>query len=491
MVAVRAPSSASQSLSSNLAVEATSSASMRGLGLSFRSACHTTATPESVVWTVGDFGETVSLVTMRTNEAIDSEVVTELRIGTGFEVIEVGDGRRLKINMMATGAGWVSSRTRLNEALLVKSRPEVNAAIADFQVGGKHEVKSIVTMRAGENLESSAIAELKPGQIVNILEFGTESKRRAKVQLIASPSLVGWINTVTKHGSVFLGQVTASQVNADDKSGSGSFKKSILEAARAGDLHTIQRTVEEHDMVLPSEARLNLNCCDIRGKTPLIYAAAFGNKDVVEYLLSKSEVDVNAADDTQKTAMHHVSKRKRRDGKSDAEHVAIVQSLIQAKGFVEARDHNGCTALMFAVANGDACVTQTLIAAGANVNVKYFEGHSLCDYALSFGYMDLVGMLEAAGAMASRASFEKTSDTDFPDLTDEVKDAPKKDQSQGSSVINMMAVSTLSNGAKVKRKAPAKFKAKKPVRKESLATAVQNYGGREWKRLEGLDDRSC
>ena len=34
----------------------------------------------------------------------------------------------------------------------------------------------------------------------------------------------------------------------------------------------------------------------------------------------------------------------------------------------EARDHNGCTALMFAVANGNEAVTRRLILAQANVN---------------------------------------------------------------------------------------------------------------------------
>merc|ERR1712151_1241438 len=100
-------------------------------------------------------------------------------------------------------------------------------------------------------------------------------------------------------------------------------------------------------------ARPNLNCSDIRGKTPLIYAAAFGHKEVVEFLVQYPEVDVNAMDDTQKSAMHHASKRarKNRDTPNDSVQAEIVELLIKQKAYLEARDHNGCTALMFAVAN--------------------------------------------------------------------------------------------------------------------------------------------
>ena len=78
-------------------------------------------------------------------------------------------------------------------------------------------------------------------------------------------------------------------------------RKQVLEASRAGDLDRLRMVVNAMPHVLN-------DCRDIRGKTPLIYAAAFNRIDVVQYLLSREEVDVMAVDDTQKTALHHACK---------------------------------------------------------------------------------------------------------------------------------------------------------------------------------------
>lgn len=65
----------------------------------------------------------------------------------------------------------------------------------------------------------------------------------------------------------------------------------------------------------------------------------------------------------------------------------------------ETRDHNGCTALMFAVANGNEAITRRLILAQANVNNFDYENHSCLNYALQFNQTKLVGLLKKAGAM--------------------------------------------------------------------------------------------
>merc|ERR1712217_595886 len=67
----------------------------------------------------------------------------------------------------------------------------------------------------------------------------------------------------------------------------------------------------------------------------------------------------------------------------------------------EARDQNGCTPLMFAVANGDEAVTRTLLVSEANVSATDFEGRMPLDYAVNFGHDKLVKMLKSAGAVSS------------------------------------------------------------------------------------------
>lgn len=53
---------------------------------------------------------------------------------------------------------------------------------------------------------------------------------------------------------------------------------------------------------------------------------------------------------------------------------------------------------MFAASNGDEEVTDVLLAAWANVNVKDFEGHTLLDYATNFGQTGLANKLREAAA---------------------------------------------------------------------------------------------
>mmetsp|Transcript_91797 Transcript_91797/g.259194 ORF Transcript_91797/g.259194 Transcript_91797/m.259194 type:complete len:1206 (+) Transcript_91797:117-3734(+) len=385
-----------------------SNLSRRGLSFSFRSTTRSSMRSEDEVWNAGDQCETVSLVTVRREEALESECLTELPIGTTCEVLQVGEGRRVKVQA-GDVSGWISSRTKMNEALIVKRKLDVQFAIEDFEVGGQHEVKSMVTVRVAEALDSEVKTELRPGAIVKIIELGVSNKRRAK---ISTDDMEGWISMATKQGELLIGKVTEHRGERSGLFGASSSKiKIILEAARSGDLEAIVKIVEgKASMMSRFSSRPNLNCSDIRGKTPLIYAAAFGNKEVVEYLLSKTEVDINAMDDTQKSAMHHALKRarRRREITYDMVQAEIVDMLIRAKGYLEARDHNGCTALMFAVANGDETVMQTLLLANANVNVKDFEGHTPLDYATNFGHTSLVKILRAAGAKGD------DSDDEFP-----------------------------------------------------------------------------
>merc|ERR1712218_126849 len=183
----------------------------------------------------------------------------------------------------------ISSKTRMNEALVVKSSADLNFVLEDFEAGGEHEVKSMVTMRGAESLDSEILFELKPGERVKIKEMGVENKRRAKVEVLDKGE--GWISVCTKGGDFLLGKVTHGKTSGG---GGGSMMpmgtskiKELLEAACANDVETIQKLVQRSKSFVNLGSRLNLNASDIRGKTALIYAAAFGHTAVVAYLLSR------------------------------------------------------------------------------------------------------------------------------------------------------------------------------------------------------------
>merc|ERR1712060_50180 len=113
-------------------------------------------------------------------------------------------------------------------------------------------------------------------------------------------------------------------------------------------------------------------------------------------LLGKPDVDVHLTDDTQKSALHHACKRQMHEdtsGEGERTQCRIIRRLIAAGSYIEGRDHNGCTPLMFTVANGDIEVAQVMLEARSNINAKDFEGHTPLDYASHFGHSELMRII--------------------------------------------------------------------------------------------------
>mmetsp|Transcript_96986 Transcript_96986/g.278680 ORF Transcript_96986/g.278680 Transcript_96986/m.278680 type:complete len:1237 (-) Transcript_96986:58-3768(-) len=396
----------------SIASKASRAASVLRKGLSFSMKSDrrntTTSVAEMVNLAAGDMCETIAVVTVRRDESTESEVVAELQVGTTLDVLAIGDGRRIKVGFGVDPnnrlEGWVSSKTKINEPLVMKCNPDVHLATMDFEVGGQHEVKALVTVRAGEDLDSAFVTDLQPGCRVRIVEVGAHNKRRVKV---GTSLIEGWISTATKFGEPLMGKVQEHSGNPSANlniNNSGSKVKSLLESARSGNLDDLIKVSEGSSGFMGMlTSKPSLNSSDVRGKTSLIYASAFGNKDIVKYLLGKREVDVNALDDTQKSALHHASKRAvQLNGQGEGDNVQseIVNMLINAGASVKARDHNGCCALMFAVANGDVGVTQELLKAQADVNEKDFEGHRPLDYAINFAHDHIAKLLGDLGGVS-------------------------------------------------------------------------------------------
>jgi len=360
----------------------------------------TQLTASPVDFAEGEECEVLSSVTVREEEGIESEEVCELPRGTTVVVLACS-GRRIRIRAGAV-EGWASCRTRMNEVLIQKKAANL------ICVGAQLEVKSTATIRAGESLESEIIEEFKRGSIVNVLELSKENSKRLRVAV--PDGAEGWMSSETAKGESLIGKVGETVVVTRLSSGPGgallggsSAKiRAVLEAARSGDLCALAAIVEG-GLSSKLVTRPRLNAGDVRGKTALIYAAGFGNKKIVEYLLQRAdEVDVNARDDTQKTALHHACKRARnkRIVQYNEVQADIVGLLLLHSATLEARDHNGSTALMFAVANGDDLVARRLIEAEANVNVRDFEGHTPLEYARTFNKPAMETLLLEAGAIA-------------------------------------------------------------------------------------------
>lgn len=339
----------------------------------------------------------INTVTLRTGEGLDTDIVSGQDPGAVFQVVEVGSGRRIKVQSGSI-QGWISTKTKTGEPLIMKSLeqpPSAPMSLEDIKVGGRHEVLTAVTVRESDDLQSGTVASLPIGSVVTIAELSATNPRRARVE-------EGWISLATKEGAMLVGE----DLNDPMPAGSGGSAPNIvtiretLEAARAGDLEAIVRVAipKGQAKVVPKPFNY-LNSSDVKGKTPLIYASAFGNLEVVDFLVRREDVDVNAVDDLQKNALHHACRRSAR-GCQGAPPQEIVPKLLAVGMFIDARDHNGCTALMFAAGSGLREVSQLLLDAKANANRKDFEGNTPLDYAHNFHEDSCAALLREYGAEA-------------------------------------------------------------------------------------------
>jgi len=204
----------------------------------------------------------------------------------------------------------------------------------------------------------------------------------------------------------------------------------FFEASASGDLPALRKLF---DGGLLSN-RPEINGRDATSKTALMHAVTCGNRTVIEYLLVK-RADVQAVDSSKRSALHHASKRGkvRRGPEGDASQAEAVTLLVRAKAALEARDHNGCTALMVAVENGIDTVIEKLLRSSADASARDNEGQSSLDYAERFENRGLLEMLKMAQEVqltemeppASERCIELKSESESSD--DEVEAEPVKE----------------------------------------------------------------
>jgi len=140
---------------------------------------------------------------------------------------------------------------------------------------------------------------------------------------VRSEAVQGWITVVSSKGQALLeANGNTSSVPRKD------LQLAILQLARAGDATRLRPLLEA---AMPE---FDLNCCDIRGRTPLMFATYSGCLDTVKCLLSHCNVHINALDDTQKTALHHLARQKWTTGLIDQQ-VEIVRELVSAGSMVD------------------------------------------------------------------------------------------------------------------------------------------------------------
>ncbi|XP_018583899.1 DNA-binding protein RFXANK isoform X1 [Scleropages formosus] len=127
-----------------------------------------------------------------------------------------------------------------------------------------------------------------------------------------------------------------------------------------------------------------VNSQDERGFTPLMWAAAFGEIAVVQFLLDKG-ADAKVLARERESALSLASS----GGYAD-----IVDVLLKHGVDINTYDWNGGTPLLYAVRGNHVKCVSTLLAAGADLTVEADSGYSPMDLAVALGHKKVQRVIE-------------------------------------------------------------------------------------------------
>ncbi|XP_056222755.1 poly [ADP-ribose] polymerase tankyrase-2-like isoform X2 [Seriola aureovittata] len=171
-------------------------------------------------------------------------------------------------------------------------------------------------------------------------------------------------------GAVSLGPVvaevaveTGSGGGGGGRSGAGEASRELFEACRSGDLERVRKMVMAE----------NVNSRDTAGRksTPLHFAAGFGRKDVVDFLLQNG-ANVHARDDGGLISLHNAC---------SFGHAEVVSLLLHHGADANARDNWNYTPLHEAAIKGKIDVCIVLLQHGAEPTIRNTDGRTALDLA--------------------------------------------------------------------------------------------------------------
>lgn len=171
----------------------------------------------------------------------------------------------------------------------------------------------------------------------------------------------------------------------------------LIPAAQSGDVDIMRLLIENG---------ANVNCVSPRiGETPLYHAAASGNVEAVRLLLAKGANPNSGLKNLTRviggsTLDIGIGKQTPLMWAAPTGSPKLIRALIDAGANVNAKDIQGMSPLMLAVAseNQDLAVVRVLLQSGANVNARSERGETALDWARKFGSRPVIAALQRAGA---------------------------------------------------------------------------------------------
>eukprot|EP00927_Polykrikos_kofoidii_P076128 TRINITY_DN7289_c0_g2_i1.p1 TRINITY_DN7289_c0_g2~~TRINITY_DN7289_c0_g2_i1.p1 ORF type:complete len:614 (-),score=115.37 TRINITY_DN7289_c0_g2_i1:301-2142(-) len=314
---------------------------------------------------VGDLCESRVARTVRASEDAESDLIGEIAEGDAFEITEIGVDGRCKIVTYTDVEGWICAVMKNEKkkdvpAIGRSTRAQISpTGLRDFfQIGESYSIVQRTILLTSEAPESPAACELKPGMNCKLLSLSTSSVRKGRIFV---DDLTGWIHCVTARGDFVI------------KSEDAENKFAALEAARCGDLETLDRKLKVDGV--------DVNCTTQRanGMTPLLYAVANGRKSIVEFLLQENfGIDVNYSDHENMTALHHLAKIDATD-RDDEVVSELAARLIASRAQADAQEKSGLTPFMVASDSGDKAMVKILTDVSADVAVTESDDTPVMD----------------------------------------------------------------------------------------------------------------
>ncbi|KAL6107698.1 rfxank [Pungitius sinensis] len=151
---------------------------------------------------------------------------------------------------------------------------------------------------------------------------------------------------------------------------------SIHQLAAQGDVSQVAAHLTKDSSLLSQQ--------DERGFTPLMWAAAFGEKAALDFLLEKG-ADPKTIARERESALTLAS---------SGGYVDIVESLLRHGVDIDTYDWNGGTPLLYAVRGNHIKCVEALLAKGADMTIESDSGYSPMALAVALGHKKIQKVLE-------------------------------------------------------------------------------------------------